>query len=117
MVETWPEDALTSPDCGGEMAMKNGRFGPYWGCTAYPKCSFIANMRGEAKKRAEADNPTPAKPKPIPTSIPCEECGQPMVIRTGRTGPFLGCGKYPKCKATKPMPEGETTESHTASTS
>jgi DNA topoisomerase-1 len=68
-------------------------------------------MRGEAKKRAEADSPTPAKPKPVPTNIPCDECGEPMLIRTGRTGPFLGCSKYPKCKATKPMPQGETAES------
>jgi DNA topoisomerase-1 len=115
VVETWPEDRLACPDCGGEMTLKNGRFGPYWGCTAYPKCSFIANMRGEAKKRADAENPTPAKPKPIPTNILCEECGQPMVIRTSRSGKFLGCIKYPKCKATKPMPEGETAESLTAS--
>ena len=112
VVETWPEDdELTCPDCGKEMRLKTGRFGPFWGCTKHPKCSFIANMRGEAKKRAEAENPTPPKPKPIPTEVPCEECGEPMWIRTGRTGPFLGCSKYPKCKATKPMPEGATTES------
>lgn len=111
VVETWPEEGLTCPDCGGEMQMKTGRFGPYWGCTAYPKCQFIANMRGEAKKRAEAESPTPAKPKPVPTNVPCDECGEPMLVRTGRTGPFLGCSKYPKCKATKPMPQGETAES------
>jgi DNA topoisomerase-1 len=110
VVETWPEEKLICPDCGGEMALKTGRFGPYWGCTDYPKCQFVANMRGEAKKRAEAEHPTPAKPKPIPTDIPCDECGSPMVIRNGRTGPFLGCSKYPKCKATKPMPAGETAE-------
>jgi ssDNA-binding Zn-finger/Zn-ribbon topoisomerase 1 len=34
-----------------------------------------------------------------------------MVIRTGRTGPFLGCSKYPKCRSSKPLPEGETAES------
>ena len=81
------------------------------GCRVY----VVANMRGEAKKRAEAEHPTPAKPKPIPTDIPCDECGSPMVIRNGRTGPFLGCSKYPKCKATKPMPAGETAETLAAS--
>ena len=114
VVETWPEDTLKCPDCGKEVSIKTGRFGPYWGCTAYPKCSFVSNMRGAAKKRAEVEMPTPAKPKPIPTDVPCDECGEPMLIRTGRSGPFLGCSKYPKCKNSKPLPEGETTESLTS---
>jgi ssDNA-binding Zn-finger/Zn-ribbon topoisomerase 1 len=110
VVETWPEEPLTCPVCGSEVALKNGRFGPYYGCTTYPKCSFVANLRGEAKKRAEAESPRPVRPKPIPTDIPCDECGAPMVIRTGRTGPFLGCSKYPKCRHSRPLPEGETAE-------
>jgi len=108
VVETWPEDSLKCPDCGREMAAKTGRFGPYFGCSGYPKCSFVANLRGEAKKRAETEVPGAARPKPIPTSIRCDECGESMLIRTGRSGPFLGCSKYPKCRSTKPLPEGTT---------
>ena len=82
-------------------------------------CVFGSGRRGDkppsgfsaAKKRADAEVPQPAKPKPIPTDIPCDECGELMVIRTGRSGQFLGCSKYPKCKATKPLPEGKTVES------
>ena len=110
VVETWPEELLSCPDCGREIGLKNGRFGPYWGCSAYPKCSFVANMRGEAKKRAERESPTPPRPKPIPTEIPCDECGEHMLIRTGRSGQFLGCSKYPKCKFSKPLPEGVTAD-------
>ena len=110
VVETWPEEHLTCPECGGEALLKNGRFGPYFGCTKYPKCSFVANLRGEAKKRAEIEMPSAAKPKPIPTDVRCDECGEPMLIRTGRTGPFLGCSKYPKCRFSKPLPEGETAD-------
>jgi len=110
VVETWPEEPLTCPDCGGEVTLKSGRFGPYFGCSAYPRCSFVANLRGEAKKRAEIESPRPVRPKPIPTDIPCDECGEPMVIRTGRSGPFLGCSKYPRCRNSKPLPEGETVE-------
>ncbi len=105
VVETWPENPLKCPDCGNELSLKTGRYGHYFGCTKYPRCAFIANLRGDAKKRAEAELPKPARPKPVPTEIPCDECGEPMVIRTGRTGPFLGCSKYPKCKTTKPLPE------------
>ena len=31
----------------------------------------------------------------------CPECERPMVIKTGRYGPFLSCSGYPDCKATK----------------
>ncbi|MBN2142983.1 MAG: type I DNA topoisomerase [Candidatus Aureabacteria bacterium] len=32
--------------------------------------------------------------EPIPTPIPCNKCGRPMVIRFGQTGSFLGCTGY-----------------------
>jgi len=44
----------------------------------------------------------------------CDKCGAPMVIKTGRYGPFLACSAFPKCrnikslkekKASKPLPE------------
>ena len=112
VVEVWPEETLHCPDCGKEAMPRNGRYGPYFGCTGYPKCSFVANLRGEAKKRAEIEFPDSVKPKakPIPTDIPCDECGESMVVRTGRSGPFLGCSKYPKCKSSKPLPDGTTAE-------
>jgi DNA topoisomerase-1 len=107
VVEVWPESgALVCPDCGGEVIAKTGRYGPYFGCRRHPRCSFVANLRGEAKKRAESEIPGAAKPKPIPTDIRCDECGEPMLIRAGRTGPFLGCSKYPACKFSKPLPAG-----------
>ncbi len=39
----------------------------------------------------------------IPSNEICLECGSPMVVKFGRTGQFLGCSKYPECKATRPM--------------
>jgi DNA topoisomerase-1 len=109
VVEDWPDDPLKCPDCGSEVTLKTGRYGPYYGCSAYPRCSFVANLRGEAKKRAAVEMPTPVKPKPVPTDIVCDECGSNMVIRNGRQGPFLGCGRYPKCRFSKPLPEGLAT--------
>ena len=44
----------------------------------------------------------------------CDKCGAPMVIKTGRYGPFLACSAFPKCrnikslkekKVSKPLPE------------
>ena len=53
----------------------------------------------------------------IPTSEVCHVCGAPMVLKFGRTGQFLGCSKYPECKATRPLggqPRAEAVESEHA---
>ncbi|MCH7813632.1 MAG: type I DNA topoisomerase [Planctomycetes bacterium] len=105
VVEVWPEEELHCPQCGGEMVAKAGRWGPFFSCTNFPKCRCSVNLRGAAKKQGEKEFPAPVRPKPIPTEVPCEECGELMVIRSSRSGKFLGCSKYPKCKSTKPLPE------------
>jgi DNA topoisomerase-1 len=35
----------------------------------------------------------------------CEECGNPMAVKRGRKGFFLGCSRYPDCKSTTPLPK------------
>jgi DNA topoisomerase-1 len=35
----------------------------------------------------------------------CEDCGRPMVIKSGRFGRFLSCGGFPECKASRPLLE------------
>ncbi len=111
VVEVLPADdePLTCPECGEPMEMKRGRFGPFFSCTGFPKCKFNANLRGQAKKDAEVKMPAP---KPIPTDIPCDECGAPMLIRQGPRGKFMGCSNYPKCKATSEMPPGLNVEAY-----
>ncbi len=108
VVENLPSgsEKLVCPECGSVMELKRGRFGPFFSCTNFPRCRFVANLRGQAKKDAEAQMPAPARPKPIPTDIPCDECGAPMLIRQGPRGKFLGCSNYPKCKHTQELPEG-----------
>jgi DNA topoisomerase-1 len=39
-----------------------------------------------------------ATPEP---GVACPKCGAPMVRRTGKRGPFLGCSRYPQCKGTR----------------
>jgi DNA topoisomerase I len=85
------------PECGSELTVKAGRFGPYVACTKQnnPECKYTKSLR---KPRA------PDRP----TDVVCELCGRPMVIKTGRFGEFLACTGYPKCKNTKPVPLGVT---------
>ena len=36
----------------------------------------------------------------VDTELKCPNCGSPLVIKYGRTGEFLACSSYPKCKYT-----------------
>ena len=41
------------------------------------------------------------------TGESCEQCGNVMVIKSGRYGPFIACRGYPECKNTKPVESPE----------
>lgn len=36
--------------------------------------------------------------KPVPTSMPCPDCGASLVLKESRHGRFWGCTSYPKCQ-------------------
>ena len=115
--------------CGqGELVLRDGKRGPWLGCNRFPKCRGMKNLsklEGADKERVEAlvpalkessakgreivakltgVAPAPAQAANLATDIDCEECGKPMVIRSGRRGKFLGCSGYPKCKHTAEVP-------------
>ena len=37
------------------------------------------------------------------TDETCDDCGKPLVITSGRFGPFMACTGYPDCKFTRPV--------------
>ena len=48
----------------------------------------------------------------LPTDIRCDQCGQEMVVKVGKKGPFLSCSAYPDCTNSRPYvrdPEGNIT--------
>jgi len=53
-------------------------------------------------RRAEK-HMTDIKRLEIPTELTCEKCGQPLVIRWGRHGSFIGCSGYPECTNTREL--------------
>ena len=32
------------PYCGKPLVLRNGKYGQFWGCSAYPKCRFTRNV-------------------------------------------------------------------------
>jgi len=76
--------------CGRPLAIKEGRYGSFLGCTGYPACKFI---------------------RPIHLGIPCPEegCSGYLGERRSKTGKtFFGCTRYPHCKYAiwnRPLPE------------
>jgi len=87
-------DSLRCPEDGGRLEPRGGFFGPFLACENHPKtCKYTRPIKGE-------------KAKPVMTEHMCQICGQPMVIRQGRSGQFLGCSTFPKCRGTRSMPTG-----------
>jgi DNA topoisomerase I len=79
------------PKCGeGTLVGKNGRFGPFVGCSRYPDCDYIRR-----------DGPPPPDPLPFEVVCPKNKDGHLVPRRARRTGNvFWGCSNYPRCDFT-----------------
>ena len=68
------------PDCGSDLGVKNGRFGPFVGCNGYPKCKHIQKIEKTS-------------------GVKCDKCNKGELVekRTKRGKKFWGCNKYPDC--------------------
>ncbi|GAA3769528.1 type I DNA topoisomerase [Terriglobus aquaticus] len=80
-------------NCGKQMVLKNGPFGPFMSCPDYnadPPCKTVRRLNQKVQ----------SKP-PEPTGEPCPECGMELVKRQGSYGEFVSCSGYPKCKYVK----------------
>jgi DNA topoisomerase-1 len=110
---------------GNVMLLRQSRFGPFLGCSAFPKCRKTLKLNpdgtpvegpdfqcGMAEKEAGAKQPASANghepssstvdPATLPnaTDIVCPEGKGRMLLRQSRYGPFLGCSNYPRCRTT-----------------
>ncbi|MGD9886705.1 MAG: type I DNA topoisomerase [Bacilli bacterium] len=77
------------PLCGSQLVQRNGRFGRFLACSAFPKCRYI-------KKEAQDE--------PVNTGVVCPNCHEGFLVeRISKKGKFRGqkfyaCNRYPKCK-------------------
>jgi DNA topoisomerase-1 len=107
---------------GNVMLLRQGRFGPFMGCSGFPKCRKILKLNAEgvpvegpnftcglvAKEEATGQNAdrngtegsVVANTADLPnaTDHVCPEGRGRMLLRQSRYGPFLGCSEYPKCR-------------------
>ena len=77
----------------GHLVHKASRYGPFMGCSRYPKCKFRRALTPEGEA-----------PQPKLLEEMCPDCGRPLQLRTGRYGEFTGCSGYPECKYIKRDP-------------
>ena len=69
--------------CGADMQIKNGRFGPFLACAAYPKCKNIKSI--EENKNS--------------TGVKCPKCEKGEIVqKSSKRGVFYACDNYPDCK-------------------
>jgi DNA topoisomerase-1 len=98
--ETIPTD-IECDKCGAMMVVRWGKNGSFLACSAYPDCRNTREFSRDNGKIVVVE----------PTLEPageCDECGAPMVIKTGKFGRFRACTRYPDCKNTAPIPTGVT---------
>lgn len=73
------EDEATCPLCGKSLRLAQGPFGPFWGCSDFPRCRFTRSVH-------------------LKISCPLPGCGGWVVERQGKSGKrFYGCSRYPEC--------------------
>ncbi|MCF7820436.1 MAG: type I DNA topoisomerase [Candidatus Pacebacteria bacterium] len=74
----------TCDKCGADMVIKTGRYGKFLGCSNYPKCKSIKNIKDKNDPQAD---------------ITCPLCQKGNIVKKfSRRGAFYGCSNYPECK-------------------
>ena len=74
------------PKCKAEMVKRDGKFGPFYSCVEYPKCT------GTRK---------------VPYGKKCSECGHELYATLYDEKSVLFCMNYPNCKHKEDLPEGK----------
>lgn len=76
------ETDIVCDKCGSKMLLREGRYGKFLGCSAFPKCRNIMPYEAEQKVVGK-----------------CPECGGDIVERKSKKGKiFFSCKNYPDCK-------------------
>ncbi|MBD3248007.1 type I DNA topoisomerase [Candidatus Falkowbacteria bacterium] len=91
--------------CGKPMVIKTGRYGKFLACSGFPECKNVKSLdeNGQVEEKEKSENLEKLEKKY--EGQVCEKCGEKMVIKNGRYGPFLACSGFPKCRNIKSIAE------------
>lgn len=78
-------DGVECPECKSGMVKRDGKFGPFYSCSKYPKCN------GKRK---------------VPSGLKCNKCNLDMYWTVFDNIPKLACTGYPGCKNIMEAPAG-----------
>jgi len=89
--DTAPEsETQYCENCGREMVVKRGRYGPFYACTGYPDCKTTKPLAARGRGA-----------EPVPLNENCPECGGQLQEKVGRFGLFIACSNFPECRYTR----------------
>ncbi|MCH5171231.1 MAG: type I DNA topoisomerase [Erysipelotrichales bacterium] len=84
--EEIPSDAPICPDCGSPLVLRKNKKGQsFYGCSNFPKCTFVMNDESNAKETK------------IEIVGKCPDCGGDLIVKRGKFSKFIGCSNYPNC--------------------
>lgn len=78
--------SMNCKKCGKAMTVKNGRYGPFYGCMSYPACTHTEDI---------AEQHLTSIAWLVNTS--CRNCGGQMAMKTNRKDAWLVCGAPISC--------------------
>lgn len=82
------------PECGSPMERVFSGKSKQWfaSCSRWPDCEGTLPLEPDGRVGEPEPEPEPDE------DVRCQNCGKPMLLRSGRFGRFFGCVDYPKCK-------------------
>lgn len=55
-------EEVKCPECNGPMKSRQGQYGTFWGCSAYPNCRGTRDNMGRSKAEREEEKSKPREP-------------------------------------------------------
>ena len=83
----------------GAMVIKRSKGGEFLSCSRYPECKNSKSFKRDGDGKIVILVPTTLDEQ-------CPQCGNPLIMRTGKFGEFIACSTYPKCKYARPKTLG-----------
>ena len=84
-VHLFGEKGNICPECGGKLGIKLSKFGPFIGCTNYPKCNYTKQLNKDEKIVQPTESSVERKSGNI-------DLGDGIEFRIGKFGPYVTDG-------------------------